>query len=342
VNDRVPYEQAANLLRRGERFLVTGHVRADGDCLGAESALYHLLRALGKEVAVVNPDAVAPRYSFLAEHTPYAEWKAGSPRGGVPPFDVACVLDVALLARAGAVGDLVAASGVPRIAFDHHEPSDANSWDVALIDPTAPATGVLIHRLARRMGIALPLPALEAVFVSIVTDTGWFKYSNTDRETFQIAADLVEAGVRPVDVYAKVFQDFPPRWPIGVGVALRSLRYEADGRLAIAAVRRQDLETAGGDLSDTDEVLDILRAVGRVEVVLLFRESAPGRVKLSARSKGGVDVNALLRPLGGGGHKRAAGADLTGSVEDVVARVVRSAVEALSGDPRSAPSPLAP
>jgi bifunctional oligoribonuclease and PAP phosphatase NrnA len=323
------YERVAELLRTKDRFLITGHVRADGDCLGAEAALYHLLVKLEKEASIINPDRIADRYAFLAASTPFREWRDGQPDGGVPPFDVACVLDVAVLDRTGPLADLIRKRGASRCVFDHHELGADTAWDYELIDSSAPSSGTLVLRLARRMGIALPKAALEAVFVSIASDTGWFKYSNANREAFEVAGSLVGAGVDSSELYARLYQTYRPEWPRGIGIALRSLRYEAGGRLAVASVRQEELERAGGELSDTDEVLDILRAVAGVEVVLLFRELQPGRVKLSARSKGKVDVNALLRPFGGGGHKRAAGADLPGPYEETVEKVIRAAATAL-------------
>ncbi|HKE02110.1 MAG TPA: bifunctional oligoribonuclease/PAP phosphatase NrnA [Planctomycetota bacterium] len=326
------YDRVANLLRERDRFLITGHVRADGDCLGAEAALWHLLRALGKEATIVNPDPIAARYAFLADDTPFGHFDPRRSDGGIPDVDVACVMDVAVLERTAAVGEVIVKRAAARCVFDHHEMGPGTVWDHELIDSTAPSTGALVLRLARRMSIALPKPALEAVFVSIASDTGWFRYSNADRESFEVAASVVGAGVDPSSLYGRLYQTYPPEWPIGVGLALRSVRYEAGGRLAVAAVRREELASAGGELSDTDEVLDILRAVGKVEVVLLFRESEPGRAKCSARSKGSFDVNALLRPFGGGGHKRAAGADLPGPFDAAVSKVVAAAVSSLESE----------
>ncbi len=328
-----PYERVAELLRSRDRFLLTGHVRADGDCLGAQSALFHVLRSLGKSVQVVNPDPLDPRYEFLRAHTPYTHFDAQRPEGGIAPFDVACVLDVSVIERCGAVADRIRASKATTCVFDHHQPSTGQSWDVELIDSTAPATGVLVHRLAARMGISLPVQALEAIFVSLTTDTGWFKYSNTDRETFAVASELVAGGVDPSVIFGRLYQTNPPEFPRGVGVALRTLRYEAGGRLAIVSIRQAQMAAASAELHDTDEVLDILRSVGKVDAVLLFRENAPGRVKISARSKGTFDVNALLKPFGGGGHLRAAGADLPGPFEETAERVIGAAVRTLEASP---------
>lgn len=323
------------LLRSRDRFLLTGHVRPDGDCLGAECALFHVLSALGKKVAIVNPDPLSERYAFLQEMAPYRHWRADQPRGGTERFDVACVLDVATLDRTGPIAAQIREDRVTTCVFDHHQPVAGPGFHVSYIDSKASATGVLIYRVAKALQIALPKAALEGVFISLTTDTGWFKYSNTDREAFHVAGELVAGGVDPSEVYNKLFQRFSPQYPPGIGIALRGMRYAAGGKIAICTIRPSELDAAGAELHETDDVLDILRSVGAVDVVLLFRELASGRVKISARSKGAVDVHALLQKFGGGGHRRAAGADIAGALEAVTQRVVAAAVATVEGRPAS-------
>lgn len=320
-----PYANAAAFLRSGERFVLTGHVRADGDCLGAEVALFHLLRALGKDVRIVNPDALSPRYAFLSEATPIGRFDETRTDGGLTNFDTICLLDANTFDRTGPIAPHARKQGVRRFVVDHHQPSSEEAWDAQLVDPTAPASGVLVYRLAKHMGVALPRPALEAVFVSLTTDTGWFKYSNTDREAFEAAAELVSSGVDASVLFGRLYQNHRPEYPAGIAVALRGLRYAAGGRLAVAVVREDEMRGAGAELSETEDVLDLLRSVGSVEVVLLFRELPNGSVKCSARSKGAFDVHDLMRGFGGGGHQKAAGADLEGGTDAAVRRVVEAA-----------------
>lgn len=327
------YERMAQTIRANQRFLLTGHVRADGDCLGAECALFHLLTILGKQVSIVNPDPLSQRYKFLAAHTPFQHWDPSKSDGGVEPFDVAVLLDCAVLDRAGPVGARIRSLSAVTCVVDHHQPGGGAPFHVEFVDPAAPASGVLVYRLAKYMNVQLPIAALEAVFVSLATDTGWFKYSNTDREAFHAAGDLVAAGVSIASVYGKLYQTYPPDYPIGMGITLRSLRYEAGGRLAVVTVRSSELRAAGAELAETEDVLDILRSVAQVDVVLLFREPQNGRVKCSARSKGEVDVHALMSQFGGGGHKKAAGADLGGPFDECVGRVVAAAIALIVATP---------
>ena len=170
---------------------------------------------------------------------------------------------------------------------------------------------------------------MRRIGVSIVTDTGWFKYSNTDAETLAVAADLVARGVEPARMYNAIYQRNARTQPLGVARALARLEYAADGRIAV--IDLPHAEKGEVDLPDGDDVLDLVRAVGVVEVVLFLRELKDGTLKLSARSKTDFDVNLLARAFGGGGHAKASGATLPGPLAVTKKRVVDAAIAQLAG-----------
>lgn len=316
--------RALELLRSGRRFLLCGHVRPDGDCLGAQAALARVLGALGKEVWIVNADAPEPRYDYLAREVKFGVFQGGD----LPQHDVAVLLDFCELSRTGAMEPALAAHASKKLVVDHHVPPGTAWWDEAYVDVRAAATGLLVRRIAAQLGVPLDPVAARGVFTSIVTDTGWFKYSNTDVETLAAAAEMAALGVEPNKVYAALHQRQPAGHPPALARAIERLQYHADGRLAVVDI---PLAEADAGVLDTDEVLDILRAVERVEVVLLLREMpGGGGVKLSARSKTEFDVNALARQFGGGGHKKASGATFAGStLESARERLVAAALETL-------------
>lgn len=321
--------RALELLKSGRRFLLCGHVRPDGDCLGAQVALARVLAALGKEVWIQNADAPEPRYDYLAREVRFGVYQGGE----LPRHDVSVLLDFCELSRTGAMEPALAAHASKKLVIDHHVPPGAPWWDEAYVDVRAAATGLLVRRIAAQLGVQLDAAAARGVFTSIVTDTGWFKYSNTDTETLTAAAEMTALGVVPNVIYAALHQRQPLGHPPALARAIERLEYFADGRLAVV-----DIPIGPGDAGalDTDEVLDILRAVEKVEVVLLLREVATGGVKLSARSKGDFDVHALARQFGGGGHKKAAGATIAGaSLADVRTRLVAAAIDALTAGVRN-------
>ena len=160
------------LLRAQQRFLLTGHENPDGDCLGAEAALYHLLKALGKQVVICNPDPIGKAHDFLLQHTPFGHVRGDQP---LPPFDVAVLLDCSQLSRVGHIGERLRASGKTIAVIDHHIGSDAGDGTVCYVDPKAAATGALVRRLYRLFDVPLNAAAAEGIFLSLVSDTGWFR-----------------------------------------------------------------------------------------------------------------------------------------------------------------------
>lgn len=311
-------EHALSVLREGRRFLLAGHVRPDGDCVGSQAALARALQALGKQVRIVNPDRPGVGFERLLRTGPFSTYEGGA----LPEHDVIVLLDINQLSRCGAMEPHLAASPARKVVIDHHPSHEAPWWDAAYVDVAASATGLLVWRIARELGVE-PDPVLaEGVFTALVADTGWFRYSNTDAETLEVAARLVALGVDPAATFARLNQRNAPEEPLSLARVLGRLEYLAGGRLAVV-----DEPLGARPLADADAVLDILRSVEDVEVVLYLKELEGGACKLSARSKTSYDVNALARKLGGGGHVRAAGATIPGPLADVRGRVVRAALE---------------
>ncbi|MCC6408600.1 MAG: hypothetical protein IT453_15665, partial [Planctomycetes bacterium] len=289
----------------------------------SQAALARVLEKLGKEVWIVNPDPVEERYEYLSREVRFRTWSGGD----LPVHDVEVFLDFCELSRTGPLEKVLAAHPSKKVIVDHHLFHGTPWWQAAFVDSRAAATGVLVHRIGRALGVELDRVAALGVFTAIVTDTGWFKYSNTDAETLGIASELVTAGCEPSRIFDSIYQRAPRSEPRGIGRALSRLEYFADGKLAVVDLPR----AAAGeeDLADTDEVLDILRAVRAVEVVLFLREQKDGSTKLSARSKTDFDVNQLARRFGGGGHAKASGATLAGPLADARAKLIAGALEQL-------------
>jgi phosphoesterase RecJ-like protein len=313
TSSSIPLEAAAaravDLLRRSRRVVLSGHVRPDGDCIGAQAALASVLEALGKEVWVLNPDPPEERYTYLSDRLRYGVY----PDDPLPEHDLAVLLDISELSRTGELAPALAAAPSAKLVVDHHVPSSEAWWDEAFLDVTASATGILVHRIARELGVELDALAVDGLFTSIVTDTGWFKYSNTDAETLAVAAELVGRGVEPAKLFSAIYQRLPASEPRALGRLLERLTYHEGERLALVELAADD--EVARQLKDSDGLLDVLRAVESVEAVLFLRELDDGRCKLSARSKSWYDVHALAKGFGGGGHVRAAGATLEGPLE---------------------------
>lgn len=313
-------ERTLEVIRAGKRFVISGHMRPDGDCIGAEAALKRGLEALGKEVWIVNPDPPEPQFDYLTSECKYGTYRPGA---DLPAHDVFILLDASELSRCGALGEKVAASDSKKLVIDHHIHVGDEWWDEAFVDVTASASGLLVYRVLNALEVKLDRVMALGVFTSIVTDTGWFKYSNTDAETMITAGELIAAGVEPSLVYGAIYQRESSSLPTSIGRVLQTLEYYYDGKLAVVKVEpAKKGETA---LTDGDLVLDILRSVKTVEVVLLLRTTEDGKCKLSARSKDEYDVNRLAREFGGGGHRKASGATIDGSLDEVATKLIEAA-----------------
>lgn len=316
--------RALEVFRSARSFLLTGHQRPDGDCIGAQAALARILQARGAVVHVLNPDPPEARYAYLSREVEYGAYEPGLE---LPEHEVCVLLDCSELSRCGALADPLAARPSRKLVIDHHPHPEAEWWDEAYRDVSASATGLLVYRIAHSLALPLDEVARQGIFTSMVTDTGWFKYSNTDPETLRVAADLIAGGISPDGMYRAIYQQKSAQHPLELARALGRTSYHADGRLALI-----DLPLAGASSEppvDSDDALDLLRSVSTVEVVLFLREVEPGRWKLSARSKTDFDVNRLARAFGGGGHAKAAGATLEGSFQELRDGLIARAVQSL-------------
>ncbi len=315
---------AVALLQSAQRVLLTGHERPDGDCIGAQAALARVLAALGKSVVVLNPDPPEARFAALVNDGPFRHDDGGA----LPPHDLLVMLDGGDLSRTGRLAERLAASPARKLVIDHHVHDGAAWWDAAFVDVRASATGLLVHRLARALGVPLDAAAARGVFTSLVTDTGWFRYSNTDPETLAVAAELIASGVDASELYRTLFQRQPAAHPAALGRALTRTEFHLGGRLAIVAV---PLGTAEAPQAEGDDVLDVLRSVESVEVALFVRAVDTERAKLSARAKSTADVRLLAAHFGGGGHTKAAGATLAMPLQEATRAVLAVALDMFRG-----------
>jgi phosphoesterase RecJ-like protein len=316
--------EIAALVGPGRRICLTTHVNADGDGLGSEVAMVHLLRALGAAVYVTNPTATPPRFAFLFADIPDAD-KSGAAVKELRRADAIIVLDITDLPRLGGLADTVRDSGVPVACIDHHVSPGTLPDGPRLVDASAAATGELIYLLAREAGWPVTAAAARALYVALVTDTGGFRFSNTRPRTLRIAGDLLEAGVDPEQVYLDVYAGAPVGRPRLLAEVLQTLVVEEDIGLAWVTVPPGALERHGVDPDDLDGVVEHARSVRRVRLALLFREMSGHRVKTSLRSVGNVNVAELARQFGGGGHAKAAGVAMPGTLADVQATVLAAA-----------------
>jgi len=292
------------------------HVRPDGDALGSELALGLCLQQLGKEVHIWNEEGMLEKYSFL----PRAELLTKPP--AVPQdVDLAVALDTAIQNRLGTAGQAIRSAKL-WMNIDHHV-SNPGYGDLVYIDPSAPATGQILFELINSQKFPLDQDIAENLFVAISTDTGSFQYPNTTARTFEIAGELVHVGLNVGEISRKTYENYPRRRLELLRELLRTMRFDADGRVASFALDFKTAAELGVIPEDNEGLIDHLRAVRGVIAAVFFEELADGKVRMSMRSKSdAVDVSAICQKFGGGGHKLAAGARIRGTFAEVRERVL--------------------
>jgi phosphoesterase RecJ-like protein len=325
----IDWTPLADLIETHDRFLVTTHVRPDGDALGSEVGMAGLLRQKGKHVRVVNSSHTPPRYDFLdPEEALFEHFGTRVKADELADREVAIILDLSAWNQLGDMEGFIRGFAGPRVVIDHHVSQD-DMGALFLKDTSAEATGALVMAAVKSLGGIFTREVATGLLTAIAMDTGWFRHTNTRPGTLRAAAELIEAGAPIAAIYRNLFE----RNTMGrlklMGETLSGLKSELGGRIAYATISRDDLARTGAIPQDSEDLVDFTVSLRGVEVGILFIEQARGGVKASFRSRNGLDCARLAATLGGGGHRAAAGATLAGPLEQGVARALEAVRQAL-------------
>lgn len=299
----------------GQRFLITAHVRLDGDALGSELALYLMLKDLGKEAVVLNQDATPENYRFLPASRQIVHDIAHPEK-----YDVGFVLDCSDLDRVGKIAPDIAKIKT-LINIDHHV-SNGGFCQLSLLDPKASSTGELLCRLMRKMQVKMTPDICTNLYAAILTDTGGFRYSNTHQETLRVAGDLVEGGADPQWISENIYENYPPAKLKLLALVMETLALDMETKTASLVVTERHLRDAGASLELTDGFIEIPRTVSGIDITMLYTQMGEKQYKLSLRSKGQVNVEKIARRFGGGGHINAAACRIDGEIDAIKLQVL--------------------
>lgn len=289
-----------------------------------------LLAQMGMEPIVVNPTPWPETFAFLLDDGSVLDrTRQGSK--ALKKVDVLLVLDISDVKRLGVLAETVRTLEIPKLVIDHHVASDDPAGPLVLADTSACATGELVYDVARTLELEIGPAVARALYVAILTDTGSFRFSNTTPRCHAIAAALLDAGVDPEGVYRQVYASAPEGRVRLLADALATLEVDASHGLAWLSLPAGALERHNVRSDDLDGVVEHARSIAGTRLALFFRDLGHGKVKVSFRSTGGVDVNQFARAFGGGGHARASGALVEGTLDAVRTRVVEAAREFVGG-----------
>jgi phosphoesterase RecJ-like protein len=310
-------------LTAGRKVALSTHVNSDGDGCGSETAFARLLAQRGVDVRIVNPTPWPAMFNYLLGDDVHDRSGEGPP--ALRGVDVLVVMDISDVGRLGALAETVRSMRVPKLVIDHHIASDEPAGSVLLSDTTACATGELVFDFARELRLTMDVRIATSLYTALLTDTGGFRFSNTTPRCHAIAGQLLAAGVDPEEMYRRVYASVPIGRLRMLREALGTLDVDPELGLAWLSVPADAMERYGLRSEDLDGVVEHARSIEGTRLAVFFRDLGYGKVKVSFRSTGEVDVNRFARVFGGGGHARAAGALIPGSLADVTQRVLNEA-----------------
>jgi phosphoesterase RecJ-like protein len=314
-------ERVATELRARDRFLLTAHEGPDGDALGSLLGMHKVLTQLGKDSVMFMAAKEFPlpiEYRFLPLEEVFHE----------PPADMAdrtvIFLDCGNIDRVPV--EWLTAGGNDIINIDHHHDNTCFG-DINLVEVGSSCTAEIVYDLALLLGVRITPEIAAALYVGLITDTGKFMYENTNAHTHRVAADLIDAGVNVDDTYRRLYEHVPLEKLRLVSRALEGIERYCDNRLVVSYITAADYEATGAGEEMTEGLIDYLRSIDGTKVAAVIRDLGNrGRAarKVSLRSSAGdVDVSAIARLNGGGGHKRAAGFSTDLEIKPLVEFLIR-------------------
>jgi bifunctional oligoribonuclease and PAP phosphatase NrnA len=310
-------------VRESRSLCVVGHIRPDGDCVGSQLGLTLALQAEGKKVVCWNEDPLPQKYEFLDRGHLFQKPKSGA------EFDCVIATDAASFDRLGKVGPCIARRKL-LINIDHHE-SNTRYGDINWVSPREPSSGELVFRLIRAAKWPITKQMADCLFTAVSTDTGSFQYPTTLPATYHVAADLVRRGADLAKITDEVYQSYPLSRVRLLRHVYSHFRLTYHDKIAYFWLKKADYSRTGADNSDSEGLIDHIRAIAPVVVACVFEEIEPELTRISLRSKSEhVNVNEIAAQFGGGGHPAAAGARIAGKPLSVQRKVISAIKKSLN------------
>jgi len=326
------YARVKELIDGNRQVLIFGHKDADGDTLGCSLAFAEALRSQGKEVWVLIPPPLPEMYEWLPGFDQLVE----SPPAGADP-GLVLFFDAGNMERSGA-GVQHIASHATIVNIDHHK-TNAMFGHLNVIEASPPegdasAVGQMVLEMLEEFGWPITPTIATNLYTALMTDTGGFRHENTTPKALEDAARLARLGAEPSRIATMVYKSRPLTTLKLQALSLASMQVEVEGRLAWAKVNRRMLTEAGAVMAESEGIIDTLNSIAGLDLAVLFKEVNANLTKISVRSRGPIDAAALCGRFGGGGHLRAAGAEIRRPLQEAIAEVLEAAKEAIAAETR--------
>lgn len=325
----IDWQPLIDIIHSHQRFVISSHVRPDADAIGSEIGLCNLLEQLGKTVRIINPSATPAHLNFLDPTTRIRKIGEGVTVEEACDTDVHMIVDTSAWQQLTELRKTLETTQAKKVVVDHHISSDHLGAE-QFKDTTASAAGVLICELAEALGITPTVEAGTALFAAIATDTGWFRFPNADERTLRRAAWLISLGVQPHTIYKELYEKSSLARIRLHGRVLSRVSVEFGGAMGMTHVLQKDFEETGAHPSDTEDLVNTCLTIDGTRCAIILVEQKSGQVKVSFRSRSGLDVAKVAEQFGGGGHKLASGAMLAGPFANAQTVVMQAMEKALA------------
>jgi len=315
------FKHIRDFIERYDKFILTAHETPDGDALGSEYAMLKALQKIGKDVMILNADPAPKNFKFVDD---WGEILTLEGPDQLPPdLDerALIILDVNDTGNIGTIATLVFPRVKDYFIIDHHDTGE-NTLTSNLIQEDASSTGEILFQLFEDMGIEIDLQMAKALYMAIVYDTGSFIYPKTSSLTFSIAKTLVSIGVRPYEIYSKIYETRSIASLMLQSIVLATLELKCHRHVAIQTMLKDALESSGATYEEGHHIINIPLAAEAVKVSIFFKQNLEGILRCSLRSKGDIDVVEIAQKFGGGGHKTAAGFKCSEPLDTVKEKVL--------------------
>ncbi len=314
-NVPINWSKVDRVISKANRIALTTHENPDGDGLGSEMALYYHLLDVGKDVRIINYSPIPEDYYFLNKGEIFEEYDSRLHDSWLINVDLVIIFDVGDFKRTRSLRDFIINNNLTTLNIDHHPHPDSNKFHYNIVDLKAAATGCMVYDyLIEARKKPLTKNICDGIYTAVMTDTGCFRFSNTDKKCYDIAIESLNRGVKTYKIYQHVYENSSPERMNLLGLVLAKINYEFNGIFAWFEVTEKMIKKAKAGVKDVDGFSDMVRSIRGVEISMMIMETGVNSCRINFRSKGKLKVRDLANYLGGGGHAYAAGAKVEESI----------------------------
>ena len=318
---KVNYSKIEQIISENEKIFISTHINPDGDSLGSAFAMYHYLKKLGKDCRIINHSEVPLVYSFLNEKEIFNEINDEN-IAFIKNADLGIILDIGDFYRLGEVANVIEGTTIETINIDHHPLTENNFFTHNFINLDASSVGEILYSYFSSLGSdIIDKEMMLGIYCAVLTDTGSFRFSNTNQLSHEIAVDAIKMGINISEIYQNIYENSSVSRIKLLGNVIQKLNFDCNGELLWFSLNNDMVKEVDGTNQDFDGFTDFFRGIQGVEIALMLYD-LKGKVRLSFRSKGKYKVNNVAKKMGGGGHPFAAAALGDGEFSDVKSTVL--------------------